>query len=74
MKHFAVTLTLVECPQGWASASTQACMCCGRVLCGMGGGGNYLCEDCLCKMRTGEVANAMRLAETPPERDRALQP
>ena len=58
-QHFHVTLRPTKCPTGVAGASIRGCMCCSRALCGMGGGGDYLCKSCLDKMITGEIAAAM---------------
>ncbi len=36
------------------------CMCCGVSVSGMGGPGGYvICQDCLDKMRNGEMAEAV---------------
>jgi hypothetical protein len=59
-RSFAVTLTEIGEPLGIAGAATRSCMCCGRVLGGMGGGGRCLCSDCLRRMDTGELALAIR--------------
>ena len=53
--HYRVELTLLECPSGPASSSMRDCMCCGISICSGGGGGRYLCKDCLTKMDTGEM-------------------
>jgi hypothetical protein len=48
-------------PKGIATAAIRGCMCCGMAICGMGGGGRYLCQDCLDKMDNGEMSEALYL-------------
>lgn len=61
IRHYAVQLTESHEPRGVATACTRGCMCCGIVICGMGGGGRFLCQDCLNKMHNGEMAEALYL-------------
>ena len=51
-RHFKVRLEEAYEPKGDATASIRSCMCCGLSICGMGGGGDYICIDCLDKMRS----------------------
>lgn len=69
IRHFRVTLEEAHEPKGIATAAIRSCMCCGTVLTGMGGGGNYLCQDCLNKMHTGEMAEALYLLTRQREAD-----
>lgn len=50
-------------PQAFITAAMCDCMCCGRVLSGMGGGGKFLCQKCLDKMHNGGMAEALYLLE-----------
>jgi len=63
MQHFSVKLSPVECPTGYANASIRGCMCCGNILCGMGGSGLYLCKDCFDKMQSGDITDALNLLQ-----------
>lgn len=61
MRHYFVELREAKQPLGITTSAIRGCMCCGSVLSGMGGGGDFLCQDCLDKMRTGEMAEAIYL-------------
>lgn len=61
IRHFRVVLEEAKEPTGYSTAAIRGCMCCGTMICGMGGGGDYLCQDCLKKMQTGEMAEALYL-------------
>lgn len=61
MRHYAVHLTEAYEPRGVATACIRGCMCCGIAICGMGGGGNFLCQNCIDKMHNGEMAEALYL-------------
>lgn len=69
MRHYAVQLTEAHEPRGVATANIRGCMCCGMAICGMGGGGNYLCQYCLDKMHRGEMAEALYLLARQREKD-----
>ena len=69
MRHYTVQLTETHEPRGVATASIRGCMCCGTAICGMGGGGNYLCQGCLDKMHNGEMAEALYLLARHREKD-----
>jgi hypothetical protein len=56
-RYFQVTMEEAKEPAGIASASARGCMCCGKVLSGMGGPGHWLCFDCLSSMELGDVAS-----------------
>jgi hypothetical protein len=63
MRHFKVILAESHEPKGVATAAIRGCMCCLMSICGMGGGGDYICIDCLDKMREGEMSRAIYLLE-----------
>lgn len=63
MRHFKVILEEAHEPKGVAAAAIRGCMCCLMSICGMGGGGDYICIDCLDKMREGEMSRAIYLLE-----------
>ena len=47
IKHFRVEFTEAEEPTGMAGQAIRSCGGCGRIICGQGGGGTYLCELCV---------------------------
>ncbi len=61
MRHYSVQFTEAHEPRGIATACMRGCMCCGMTLTGMGGPGDYICEECLGKMRSGEMGEAVYL-------------
>ncbi len=63
MKYFSVKFQEAEKPKGIASACCRTCMVCHRILSGMGGPGNWICEDCLEKIQSGYFEEAMYLIE-----------
>lgn len=63
-RYYSVKLTEALEPIGIATAAIRSCMCCGIALSGMGGGGDFLCQDCLDKMRNGEMQEALYLLNT----------
>lgn len=69
IRHYAVQLKEAHEPRGLATACMRDCMCCGRVLSGMGGPGDYVCQECLNKMRSGEMAEALYLLARQHETD-----
>ena len=69
MRHYRVELTIASCPTGAAGASIRDCLCCGVVLCAMGGGAKYLCEKCLDMMESDEM---MRILSKAVELDKEL--
>ena len=70
IRHFKVKFEEAHEPKGIATAAIRSCMCCGRVICGMGGGGEYICIDCLDKMHKGDMAEALYLLAR--DRDKEL--
>ncbi len=61
IRHYSVEFTEAHEPRGIATACMRGCMCCGMALTGMGGPGDYICKDCLDKMRMGVMAEALYL-------------
>jgi CTP-dependent riboflavin kinase len=62
MKYFSVTQKEIDNNEsGMQSSSIIDCMCCGYVITGMGGGGYYLCQNCVDNMLNGNISSAMYL-------------
>lgn len=61
MRYFHVSFREAHDPRGIASACMRGCMCCGIALSGMGGPGDYVCQECLDKMCNGDMAEAIYL-------------
>ena len=59
IRHFKVKFEEAYEPKGIATAAIRSCMCCGRIICGMGGGGDYICVDCLEKISSGEMLRTL---------------
>lgn len=63
MKYFRLDLTPIEDPKGMTTCAIRSCLCCCKILCGMGGGGEYLCEDCYHAMYSGKIRRALYFME-----------
>ncbi len=62
-QYYSVDFKEVKRRYGAGSASPCGCMCCGEMLSGMGGPGDYICGDCIAKMRNGDIGAAIRLID-----------
>lgn len=63
------TVHLEEIAPGPISKATLAmrqCMCCGTPLTATGGPGDFLCDPCVERMRSGEMQRAMYFLESHP--------
>ncbi len=62
-KHYKATFSEVKQRRGAvATACMVGCMCCGYTVSGMGGPrSDIICQDCIEKMETGEMAEALHL-------------
>ena len=57
MKHYRVFFEEAKEPEGITTACSRSCMCCGLVLCGMGGGAEHICQQCLDDLRMGDMGD-----------------
>lgn len=69
VRHFRVNLVEAFEPMGMATAAIRGCMCCQMAICGMGGGGDYICSPCLDKIMNGEMSRAIFLLEKEKQND-----
>ncbi len=67
VRYYSVTFKEVGRGQTAGSACPRGCMCCGQLLSGVGGPGDYICGECLSKMRNDDMHEAVYLLKR--ERD-----
>jgi len=60
MKYYRLDILEAKDPTGMATAAIRSCICCGRILCGSGGGAEYICCDCYNLLYSGHIGALLR--------------